>query len=271
MSGSDWIKAINRLKLPTNCPITLQGGEPTVHKDFVEIVNGVRPDIPIDILTNFERPLEDWLYNIDPDRLRRNAPYANIRISWHKGQHELESLLYKAREAQRRGYNVGIWSVLHPDYKDEVIKAQHVAQALGIDFRLKEFLGPHKGEVYGTFRYANAVDSHDLRYCDCRTSELLVAPDGYIYRCHSDLYASRLPIGHVLQEENPLVGQWVPCAVFGKCNSCDIKLKNNRFQQSGHSSVEIRNISQVYAQNKEFVSEVENTYGKTEKPIPKIK
>lgn len=262
MSGKDWITGINRLTLPPDTPVTLQGGEPTVHKDFVEIVNGIRPDLPIDILTNFEKV--DWLDKVDPTRLRRKAPYASIRVSWHRGQHDFESLLYRVVEAQKRGFYIGIWTVDHPDYHEEVLKAQHIAQAIGVDFRIKEFLGPHKGDVYGTFRYPNAVDSTDLRMCECKTSELLIAPDGSLYRCHSDLYAARLPIGHILTERNPLIGQWIPCAVYGKCNSCDIKLKHNRYQELGHSSVEIRSITEVYAQNNDIVKEVTNTYGKAD-------
>lgn len=260
MSGQDWVAGINRLKLPPNLPVTLQGGEPSVHKDFLYIINNIRPDIPIDILTNLEQPLEFWS-SLDPARLRREALYASIRVSWHKGQHPIEKLLIKVARLQEKGFSIGIWTVDHPDYRDEVREVQRVAWSLGLDFRLKEFLGPWKGTDYGTYRYGGAVNSSELRSCECRTTELLIAPDGNIYRCHSDLYSGRLPIGHIHNPANPLVGQWVPCAVYGKCNSCDIKLKTDRFQQSGHSSVEIRSITKPYAQNAK-IEEVENTYGK---------
>jgi len=266
MSGEEWIKGINRLVLPPDVPITLQGGEPTVHKDIVEIINGISSHIPIDILTNLERPLDQWLYKIPPERLKRKSPYASIRVSWHRGQHSLEDLLRKVAQAQEKGFHIGIWTVMHPDYEAEILEAQHTAKHMGIDFRLKEFLGPWKGVNHGTFRYPEAVNGPVLRECQCRTTEMLIAPDGQVYRCHSDLYAARFPIGHILDAEIPLLGQWAPCAVFGKCNSCDIKVKFNRYQQPGHSSVEIRSLSQPYAQNADVVSKVENTYGKTDQP-----
>ena len=37
-------------------------------------------------------------------------------------------------------------------------------------------------------------------------------------------------------------GKFRPCEVYGHCNPCDIKVKTNRFQVFGHTSVEIRGI-----------------------------
>jgi hypothetical protein len=117
-------------------------------------------------------------------------------------------------------------------------------------------------------RYPEAVNAKMLRDCECRTTELLIDPAGYVFRCHSDLYANRFALGHILDAQPPeLLGKWVPCAVYGKCNSCDIKVKNNRFQEYGHSSVEIRNVGPVTADNKEYVEEVINTYGKQDSAV----
>jgi hypothetical protein len=33
------------------------------------------------------------------------------------------------------------------------------------------------------------------------------------------------------------------CYNFGDCNPCDVKIKTNRFQEYGHTSVEIININ----------------------------
>ncbi len=261
MSGKEWVQGLNRLTLPPDLPITLQGGEPTVHKDFYEIVQGIKPELNIDLLTNLEFDVDEFMAKVPASRMRRDAPYASIRVSYHRGQSELDILLVKAAAMQRNGYSIGIWAVDHPDYHAETLEAQQRAQSVGLDFRLKEFLGPWKGQEYGTFKYVDAVNSANLRFCDCTTSELLIAPNGFIHRCHSDLYANRMPIGDLLGSRNPLIGSVLPCAVYGKCNSCDIKVKTNRFQEGGHSSVEIRNISEPYAHNKDIVDTPKNTYG----------
>ena len=267
MSGDDWLLALNRITTRPDLPLTLQGGEPTVHKHFYEIVNGIRKDSPIDLLTNLEVDARTFMSNIHPDRMKRDAPYASIRVSYHKEQMKLMPLLHKVRAMLDLGYSVGIWAVDHPRDHEEIVYAKQTAMEMGIDFRLKEFLGPYQGEVHGTFRYPHAVDDKDLRRCDCRTSEFLIGPDGAVFRCHSDLYANRASIGHILDPDfsHGDLGKWRTCGVMGMCNSCDVKVKNNRFQEWGHSSVEIRNVSEPYAKNANFVPDVINTYGKPDR------
>jgi len=269
MTGVQWIDGLSRISATEDLPITLQGGEPTVHKDFYQIARHKPFWGKMDLLTNGMMDLDEWIAKVDVEAFRRKAPYASIRVSYHIGQNDKE-VIERVRVLLGAGYQVGIWAVDHPDHTKQIKEAQLYAWSKGIDFRLKEFLGPHGGHEYGTFRYPNAVNAHKLRYCECRTSEVLIAPDGQIYRCHSDLYASRLPIGNIAAASNPLLGKWVPCAVYGRCNSCDIKVKNDRHQVHGHSSVTIRNISPEYAHNNDFQEQVTNTYGKADAPAKSV-
>ena len=272
MSGEDWVRGLNRIVPRADLPITVQGGEPTVHKHFYELINGIDKRHPIDLLTNLEIDPDEFMRRIPPERMKRPSPYASIRVSYHKGQHDPIVLLKRVRYLLDHGYSLGVWVVDHPEYHEHTMEIGKIAKDMGIDFRLKEFLGPHNGRNYGTMRYPDAVNAQELRHCECKTSEFLIDPAGSIFRCHSDLYANRFPIGHILDGEPPkLLGQWAPCPVYGKCNSCDIKVKFNRFQEHGHSSVEIRGISEPYAPNQEYVNEVVNTYGKQDKsslPLP---
>lgn len=244
MDGKDWIAALNRLEPRPDLPITFQGGEPTMHKDFYEIINGINPNHPIDLLTNLELDHHEFMKNIHPLRMKRKAPYASIRVSWHVGQNDTEELLEKVAEMDAAGYSIGIWAVDHPHRIADIRQVQRRAWGLGIDFRIKEFLGELDGKHHGTLRYPDAVIG-DIKSCECRTSELLIDPQGYTFRCHSDLYANRLPTGNITWDTNTgikRIGMWIPCSVYGLCNSCDVKIKTNRFQEYGYSSVEIRDI-----------------------------
>lgn len=243
MSTQDWITALNRIEATTELPLSLQGGEPTSHPGFYEIINGVNR--PMDLLTNCQFNIQQFLDRVPQQKFARNAPYASIRVSYHPEQMELLDLVDRVSTLFMHGYQVGVWSVDIPEYKKQLDTAAFMFGQLGISFRTKELLGKYKGHIYGTYKYKNAVDvpEKEWKKCLCRTSELLIAPDGSIHRCHSDLYNLRPGIGHVLEEQFTLDRMYRECSVYGNCSGCDVKIKTNRFQEYGHTSVEIKEIT----------------------------
>lgn len=248
LSTADWIEGLNRLQL-RGIPISLQGGEPTLKKGYEEIIKKV--DAKFDILTNLQFDVETFMMRVDPKKVTRDAPYASIRVSFHPEQMELDPLLGKVQQLKMAGYSVGVWGILHPKWEKEIREAKEVAEQLGIDFRFKEFLGEyeHRGKMYGTLKYPTAITYSNkdpsapridpINPVKCKTTELLIGPDGNIYRCHADLYEMREPIGHILDPEFTIEDKFRDCDKFGCCNPCDIKVTFDRFQQYGHTSVEI--------------------------------
>lgn len=242
MSGKDWVTGLNRIVSRQDLPVTLGGGEPTIHKDFIYIINNIKPELKIDILTNIQFDVDNFIKNVKPEKLNRVAPYASIRVSYHPEVMRLDETLSKVLKMQNAGFKIGIWGVLHPVQKDIILAAQEKAKSMGIDFRTKEFLGDYEDDLHGTYRYEGACDKKFRKTCLCKTTELIIGPSGAIYRCHSDLYEGREPIGHILDPDFEIEDKFRPCDWFGHCNPCDIKVKTNRFQQFGHTSVEIKDI-----------------------------
>lgn len=249
LSGNDWVIAANRLILRDDLPLTLQGGEPTLHKDFYKFVNEVKADIKMDLLTNFQFDVKEFIKKAPVARFKRQAPYAAIRVSYHPGQNDINDLINKTLKMQDAGFRIGLYGILHPDeeIKRHILTVQEKCVKLGIDFRTKEFLGKYKGKPYGMYRYDGAISGKAVKYCQCRTSEIIVDPSGYVYRCHSDLYAGRGPVGFILSDDftENVIGEFRECYFYGDCNPCDIKIKTNRFQIFNHTSVEIKNIKGI--------------------------
>jgi len=239
LSGDEWLAGLNRIISPADLPVTLQGGEPTLHPGFSAIVNGIRPDLNIDLLTNLETDLDRFRREIPARRMRREAPYASIRVSYHPEVMSIELLATKVVTLLDAGYSIGIWGVLHPLWETEIFRARDYCLDQGIDFRTKEYLGEYNGVMHGQFSYPDACSRGELKRVSCRTSELLIGPDGGIYRCHSDLYAGRTPVGNILDPELVISQDFRRCDCYGFCNPCDVKLKTDRFQSFGHTSVEI--------------------------------
>lgn len=240
LSGDDWVRGLNRIVSRADLPITLGGGEPSLHRDFTRIINGIVPALNLDLLTNLEFDIERFMAEVPPQRIRRTAPYASIRVSYHPQVMALEPLAARVLRLQEAGYSIGIWGVLHPAQEADVLRARDYCTGLGIDFRTKEFLGVHAGRFYGTVLYPGACDRAATRAVECRTTELIIGPTGEVYRCHADLYEGRPPVGSILDPAFAVDDRFRPCDHFGHCNPCDVKVKTNRFQQFGHTSVTVR-------------------------------
>jgi hypothetical protein len=237
LTGEEWLSGLNRLVSRSDLPLTFQGGEPTLHPEFYHIVNGIRTDLAMDLLTNLEFDSRQFMKSISPEKFKRDAPYASIRVSYHPEVMKIEKLAAKVMDFLDRGYHMGIWGVKHPLWVEEISRAQDYCLQRGIDFRTKEYLGDYDGILHGVIRYPGACDRKSARAVVCRTSELIIGPDGHIYRCHGDLYAGRSAIGHLLAPDFRIDDQFRSCSWFGYCNPCDVKVKTNRHQEYGHTSV----------------------------------
>lgn len=240
ISGEDWVKGLNRIVSPPDLPVTLQGGEPSCHPDFIHIVSHLKPELSIDILTNIAFDVEEFMRKVPPGRVKRKAPYASIRVSYHPEVMDLEETIEKVSRMLEKGYSIGIWGVLHPKQKDLITKAQERCRKLGIDFRTKEFLGKYEGDLHGEYKYEGASSKKFRKRVECKTTEILVDSEGKIYRCHYDIYKGINPIGNLLDPDFQIEDKFRECENFGHCNPCDVKIKTNRFQIFGHTSVEIR-------------------------------
>jgi hypothetical protein len=153
---------------------------------------------------------------------------------------DLDQTIKKTLRMLDAGFSIGIWGVLHPKYEKTILETQDKCRKLGIDFRIKEFLGEYNGKLYGTYKYPGACDRKFRKNVQCRASEFIIDSKGNIFRCHADLYAGVKSIGHILSSDFEIENKFKDCSNFGHCNPCDIKVKTNRFQHFGHTSVEIK-------------------------------
>jgi len=233
MPWVDWVVGLNRIQTRKDLPITITGGEPTVYKDFYELVKGIDKKIPIDLLTNGDFEVEKFMDEIPPERIKRRAKYASIRFSYHPGYTDVQKLMWDVHRMKQKGYFVGIWAV---DTGDMIIgQLKEAAKDFGIDFRTKEYLDA----VHGHYKYPKALDGRRKK-CQCKPSELLIAPDGRLFRCHHDLYHGVNSYAHILDGDVGIPQDFLPCQNYGLCNPCDIKQKFNRYQELGHCAVTIK-------------------------------
>lgn len=247
LSGEEWVKALNKIDSRPEVPITFSGGEPTLHKDFTYILNNLKPELKIDILTNlsYKKGIEKFVNEVNPNRIKRDAPYASIRVSYHPEQMGNGARLVKnVKRLQDKGYSIGIWSVLYPspNQLSAINQMQFRCKDEGIEFRLKEFTGEYKGELYGDYsKYECSILQQNTKSVICKTSELLIGPGGDVYKCHRDLFEEEFPIGNIINPDFQIEDKYRKCNKYGQCHPCDVKVKTNYKQELGHTSVDINN------------------------------
>ncbi len=245
LSPVQWIESLNRLVLPADVPITLQGGEPFLYKGIWEILEGLRHKI--DILTALPPFLtrEHFLKLKTLQWNKRKAPYPTIRVSYHKGQHDYRELIRRIA-----GFNdilsIGLYCLEHPSCKEEEIaEVERLGKKFGVEVRRKQFLGCWNGKLYGTFKYPDAcTGKRNGLSVKCRNTVVPVAPNGDVYRCHSDMYFRRqsLKIGSILDKGLEIKNKYYNCNNYGTCSECDVKIKTNRYQVYGYTSVDIKSV-----------------------------
>jgi len=239
LSADEWAKALNRIDFGET-PLTLGGGEPTLYKGFYNLLDKLKPDIQVDLLTNLTFNVDEFIKKTKPERFTQNniPSYKSIRASFHPEKHNPKDLVDKAAKLQNEGFQIGIFALNHPKNMIKNMEIAELARKNKIYFFIKDFLGWFDGQLFGYYKYPKGLDG-DRKLADCRTKELLIAPDGEIYRCHRDLYHAENPVGHLLDENFEIQDVFRPCKNYGLCNPCDLKLKTNRFFQMGNCSVEI--------------------------------
>jgi len=241
LKPAQWIAALNRLKLPNGVPLTFQGGEPFLYKGIWELLNNIHHKV--DILTALppSLTLKQFQALKTLDWNKRDAPYPTIRVSYHHGQNDYRKLIDRIVEFQKI-LSIGLFHIEHPSYFGLADEIRAYAKEKGVEFRTKIFLGEWQGKIYGRYKYPDACLGRVLgKKVKCRNTVLPIAPDATVYRCHSDLYASRkeVAVGNLLDPDLKIKHLHRNCAYYGDCSPCDIKVKTNHLQQDGFCSTDI--------------------------------
>lgn len=241
LTGTEWVVALRRIQHSADLPITLSGGEPTLHKSFFYIAPTLyRSGHSLDLLTNGNWSTDSFMNYISHAVFKRNAPYASIRFSYHPGVTPWRDLVNKVIYMKKYGYHVGIWGVNHPEAKVTLDEIAATCRVVDVDFRLKDYLGMYKGQLYGSYSDSTAVCGKRVnKKVKCKTTELLVGPNGDVFRCHHNLYARVNVIGNLLDPDFAVEDIYRECHDYGLCNPCDGKIKHNRYQVMGHCSVNV--------------------------------
>lgn len=239
LKGHKWITALNRLK--TDVPITFNGGEPLLHPDFFDIVNGLDQGFKVDMLTTLPFDVNEFIKNSRPARFERKLPYAAIRVTFHPETMDLEETMAKVKKMKEAGFDIAFNLVDHPFLKEETDEIKSKIIENGLECVVKPFLGYLNDKLYGQYRYVDSCSMKFRRKVECGTTNLLLDPLGNIYRCHGDLFR-RNPdgvLGNLFDDNTMISEEHSSCDNYGFCHPCDVQIKFDRLGGWGYSVVDI--------------------------------
>lgn len=210
LPGEKWIKAINRARRP----IVFTGGEPTLHPDFIEIINNINKSIPILVYTNFlweKKFLKKFLKQI-----KRPVKFLG---SYHPSGGKPEIILEVIETLKQKNmfdgmlHSVGTKNQL--EFLEKEVRPFFKKQGIFLTIDKDQF------EYFD----AEACSMKFRKKVKCSRKSITIAPDGKRYQCVSNMLRKKNPIRDFVEEGIKREKCSCICLNYGFCNPCDMGFK----------------------------------------------
>jgi len=215
LPGKKWIDFINGQDNVNT--VVFNGGEPTIHPHFPDIINSLKPLKLLAIGTNYSKVATAALLKITPrDSLILDGSFHPHFIS----HHDISQNLLRLKDA---GFKVRVHFLDYPGFKVSAADVIRDFYLQGID----AFVQSYEGFYQGTFYH----DQMKIPYCGlesksrCLCSRSIytpIAPNGDMYFCHYLMY-SKADFGLLGNIDSPPYEFPVDldCPHLGYCSPCD--------------------------------------------------
>lgn len=284
MSGKEVLAWWNGIEHKHGQKLSIIGGEPTLHPDIVEIINGLK-NYHITMTTNCKSPFYD-----DPnfDKKFKVHPTSTLRINttFHPNHITSDEYLAAITKWRQGSYFVDQTSFVYApgvieQHGDAIRKVSaHIAMTEG------SFLGFHDDEngFNAPFEPENLMPNesyHDIKrvgercgltnfdayrhICGQATGKeaqcwhprrsLILGPNGDYYHCHYKMYYNIDPVCNV-QDFQPVPDEALTCRHYGLCNWCDVP----RVGCSKNKTAKPQVLNKLYDKREEKRSEVASLF-----------
>ncbi|MDD4953667.1 MAG: hypothetical protein PHG40_02035 [Candidatus Omnitrophica bacterium] len=247
--GEDWVEALNSISgrarrkflRPTKKKkLSITGGEPTLHPDFVYILNHLDKDWRITVTSNFISPF----FQKDAPGLKQIKRKRGLKFnaSFHFLYTTLDKFIENVQKVKKAGLLVHtLFIVAHPAYMDKIQQCRDALLEVHPNVKLQRFLGYSQGRLYpaqegydieyqqrdGIYNYKDyqaGFNQQNKQDIYCRMNKVLFAPNGDIYNCHYKLYTGhKEKLGNLFRKglHIALPADYFLCHDYGFCNPCD--------------------------------------------------
>jgi len=208
--GEKWIKAINNM----NKTIVFTGGEPTLHPDFIKIVNGIKKELSIIVYTNF-----CWSEQFTEDLLSQLKRPIKVLGSYHPSCGRPEKILEVIKKLRKKGLFDGMIHAVGTKSQKGFLEKQ----VRPVFKRDGFFLTIDKDQF--EFFNKEACCMKFRKTVHCSGKGIIIAPDGKRYQCVSKMLRMKDPLEDVFTENLRKDEIHSICPDYGFCSPCDMGFK----------------------------------------------
>ncbi len=220
MPGKEWVRALNDLPARPEHPLILTGGEPTLHRDFLEIATGLE-GYRLDLTSNLAfdiaaaaRAMEragkrfySSFHTYSPEHMEPGEfiSRAELLLSTGMVEHPVFSFV-----------NLEYFPQFRTDETTRRTAAMaRLAREKGIPLSVNEFRANHLGSPFSR---------EGKKAMECSSAWVNIAPDGEIYNCQYHLTRGKESFGNIREigkvRPMPRLGTFFLCTDFGWCDPC---------------------------------------------------
>lgn len=203
LSGKEWIRIINR----EGRDVVLTGGEPTLHKDFIQIVNGINPKIDVRVYTNLV-----WTDKFLDEYIKKVNREVDFYVSHHISSGDIQRFINILKKLKESGKFKGTVHTVCSD-KNKIKELKKIFSRNGISLGVDD-------DQYEMFN--EACSKRFRKDVVCSKKLYLIAPNGVRFRCLSYLVRNKQPLEDLTKTKllNPKFSDG--CSDYGYCAPCDM-------------------------------------------------
>lgn len=241
LPGSVWVRSLRALSYRPPLAI-ITGGEPSLHRDFYEILTGlISAGYKVELSSNLSFSADDFIKVFKRLNLVLPALFTSFSPEHAEPEEFVENYMKLGASGTivRMGLNrvdCDIYPKLRSaKFDKDTQKFKALCEKHNLEFTSAEMRSHKTGEA--SYRKIGTNGRKIAMTMDCTSGWVDIAPDGEIYNCHYHFTQDTHSFGNVKDIGNlkhmPQYKEWFSCGDYGWCDPCHENGGHGMFRYKG--------------------------------------
>lgn len=225
LSGDKWIRFFESIEPKDRMLQVIEGGEPSLHPDFLEIVLNISDCKRLCINTNLSFDVAQLI-----SKAHKRKSKIEIWTSFQPDFADEKEYIEKCLELKKINFLEDISidvpageliSINFPKYKKTIEEYKSIFEYYGLKLRLQETKGEFHGKI-NRIEDGHCFGKKETSTVKCNAGFVSIAPNGNIFNCNSKVFSGyKRNYGNIQNPESITFPEsWDNCECYGKCDPC---------------------------------------------------